>query len=339
MKLFHIKNKFFNAILSLAIGGLLTLAGCGDPEDFFSPLVDVKLAPHVPKIVMLANWETGSDSLAVFVGRSRGSQDSSDYNTKNVFGGNFNGAFDSVPNAKVELFRNDILLGEIPRISTGEFFAKGRFKLDTVAGVTYKIRVSAPNLTTVEAVQVTQARPILKNFKFVLAGALRPSEGGIFDPTVSLEKVDEYSFEIQDPASEQNIYSISNPFDRSSSYNNAVLEYRDSVTQQIQTRSLSLQTLDPLSQYRQLADASFNGTNYRWRLYDDARPKPKTGNRIFLQFTTTSRDAYLFQKSRSLISENEGNPFAPVILLHSNVTNGYGLFSIKASKNYTISVP
>ncbi|MFM2268365.1 MAG: hypothetical protein RL757_1806 [Bacteroidota bacterium] len=339
MKIFKIKNNFFKANLLLAIGSLLTLTSC-DPESFFSPIVDVKLEPHVPKIALLADWETGSDSLSVFVGRSRGSQDSSDYNTKNIFTGTFFGGFDSVPNAKVELLRNDVLLGEIPRVSTGRFFVKGRFKLDSVSGATYKIRVSAPNLPTVEAVQVIQARPILQRFKYVKDGAIRPSDNSIFDPSVSVEKVDEYSFEIGDPASEQNFYSIISRYGTSGSIYPS-LEYRDSITQRIQTRDLFLETLDPLSQYDRLADATFNGTNYVWRLYDRSttEAKPKRGNRIFLNLATSPKDIFLFEKSRALINENEENPFAPTILLHTNVTNGYGIFSIRATRKYTILVP
>ena len=42
-----------------------------------------------------------------------------------------------------------------------------------------------------------------------------------------------------------------------------------------------------------------------------------------------SENYYKFIKTRQLYNENDGNPFAEPVQIHSNVKNGVGIFALK----------
>ena len=175
----YIKQKLFFTLLTFA--ALLT--SCRNAEDFFSAVVDVNLPPHVPRLVIRADWESNADSVAVFVSKSRGALDKTPFN--------FNNTFDTVPNTKVEVFKNGQPIGTIPYTYGGYHIVKGLFSLDTL-GSTYTIRVSAPNFETIEASQTTMRPPQATNFSYRLEAAVQP------DPFGGGERIDEVAFDIQD---------------------------------------------------------------------------------------------------------------------------------------------
>jgi Domain of unknown function (DUF4249) len=320
------KNKINIIIKTTFI--LFTLALFGSCESFFDSVVEIETPDHKPVLVVAAYWEVGSDSLAVFVSKSRGGKDNSAFTVKdpNPFGGPNQGNYDTVGNAKVELFRNDQLLGEIPYFKIGYHLSKGKYKLDTVSGVRYKIRVSAPNLPTIEAEQVTQSKFKISQTTYKKDGAIYQDPDEIFGQQP--EKGDEFSFEINDNSNDENYYSIAlNP------YQNESIEWFFKVPKNGQTyNNLFVRNIDPLMETGFLNDKTFNGNIYRWRFFTksyNSNGLPTSGDKLVYNVWSYSKDWFLFTKTLRLLRDTENNIFfSEPVILHSNIKGGYGIFSI-----------
>jgi Domain of unknown function (DUF4249) len=320
-------NVIFSVKLIIAT---FAIAFCGC-ESFFDSVVEIDIPAHKPVLVVAAYWEAGSDSLAVFVSKSRGSKDNSNFNVKDQgqFGGFNQGNYDTVTNAKVELFRNDQLLGEIPNFKIGYHLSKGKYKLDTVSGVRYKIRVSAPNLPTVEAVQVTQS-------KFNISQTTYKKDGAIYqDPDDPFgrqpQKGDEFSFEINDNAVDENYYTIAP--DR---FGDGQVEwyFKNPNPNGFIFINFSTRNIDPLMNINFLDDKTFSGKNYRWRFYTkiydyNGIGEPMSGDTFIYNVWSYSKDWFLFVKTYRLLRESQDNIFfSEPVILYSNIKGGYGIFSI-----------
>lgn len=323
------KNKINNIIKSTFI--LFTLALFSSCESFFESVVEIDTPDHKPVLVVAAYWEIGSDSLAVFVSKSRGGKDNSNYNVKDPFGGFNQGNYDTVGNAKVELFRNDQLLGEIPYFKIGYHLSKGKYKLDTVSGVRYKIRVSAPNLPTIEAEQMTQSKLIISQTNYKKDGAIYQDPDNIFGQQP--EKGDEFSFEIKDNSADENYYSLARE-----RYQNDQIEwyFKDTIRGQYYY-SFTPQNIDPLMESNFLDDKTFSGANYRWRFFTknyNSNGGPKSGDKLVYNVWSYSKDWFLFSKTLRLLRDSENNIFfSEPVILHSNIKGGYGIFSIYSKQN------
>jgi hypothetical protein len=332
----QMKNKIIFSLKLIIATFAITFCGC---ESFFDSVVEIETPDHKPVLVVAAYWEIGSDSLAVFVSKSRGGKDNSNYNVKdsNPFSGFNQGNYDTVGNAKVELFRNDQLLGEIPYFKIGYHLSKGRFKLDTVSGVRYKIRVSAPNLPTIEAEQVTQN-------KFKIMQTNYKKDGAIYqDPDELIgdkpRKGDEFSFEINDNGADENYYSIAR--DR---YQNSEINwyFKDPMPSGQTYNNLFSRNIDPLMEAGFLNDKTFNGGNYRWRFfienYNGNSSYPQSGDKLIYNVWSYSKDWFLFAKTLKILRESEGNIFfSEPVILYTNIKGGYGIFSIY-SKQKVVAV-
>lgn len=350
-----------NIIQFLSLFLLIPFFACD--EDKFSPIVEIDIPAHTPRLAIRADWTAGSDSLAVFVTKSRGVLDKTTPNfnqTIKYWNGNGRDSikvvqeyYDTVANTKVELLRNGQLLGTIPYSKRGYHVAKGLFKLDTISGITYTLKVSAPNFETVEASQKTQG-----NFA-LLRGTHRP-DGAIYtdlsDPFSSPQRGDELSFEIQDNGIDENFYTISSP-ERYGFYNfggSSVSISKDTLKKQYFANGY-LNNIDPNMANGFLPDRTFNGKSYLWRfwlqpdLYFNEKDsnsgaylnsKIKSGDKIMATISSVNKDYVLFLKTLDLAYSAQDNPFfTEPVILHTNVKNGYGIFTISRVKTFTIVVP
>jgi hypothetical protein len=241
-----------NIIHILGLCLLTTFFAC--TEDSFQPIVEVQLPAHTPRLIIRADWIAGSDSLAVFVSKSRGVLDKSPFN--------YSGSFDTVANTKVELLRNGQVLGTIPYSKSGYHYGKNLFKLDTTAGTVYTIRVSAPNLETVEASQTIQDPFVILRGGYRKDGAIYTDR---FDPFSTPEKGDELNIELQDNGTEQNYYKLES-INPNRFGNNYALIFRDTLNK-VYSSGLYLQDIDPNIEDGFLPDRAFNGKNYAWRFW------------------------------------------------------------------------
>lgn len=347
-----------NIVFFFLFISLLAFASCD--EDRFSPIYEVDIPPHTPRLVIRADWSSGSDSLAVFVSKSRGVLDKTPANFSDTFRYStgtkdttvIQRYYDTVAGAKVELLRDGQLLGTIPYFGKGYHVSKGLFKLDSFSGVTYTIRVSAPKLETVEASQKTQKRFSVLRGSHKTDGAISRD---LSDPFSTPERGDELGFELQDNGGDENYYTlqaIDILGNVASGINQVVLINRDSLRQTFDSFG-NLRNIDPNMEDNILSDRTFNGKNYVWRfwlqpnLYFYSRTtfngfngKPKSGDRVTAQIRSLSKDYYLFIKTLDLVNTSKDNLFfSEPVVLHSNVKNGYGIFTIGSVQKVSFVIP
>ena len=322
------KNKNYITIKFLFIAFTLAFIGCG--ENFFDSVVEIETPAVKPQLVVSAYWEAGSDSLVVFVSKSRGVKDNSAFNVKDPFNPNNYNGYDSVANAKVELFKNDQLLGDIPNFKRAYFYAKGKFKLDTISGVRYKIRVSAPNFETVEAEQTTQRKPVITQTIFKKGGAIFQDPD---DPFSEPRKGDDFSIELTDNSADENYYNLR--------FTQVFWTKKDGNPNNF--NFLNVRNIDPIVEAQFLNDKSFGGTTYRWRFFSydyfsgSGNEGPKSGDKFTYTFQTFNRDWFLFNKTRDLLRSTQDSPFfSEPVILYTNIKGGYGIFSIYAEQKVEV---
>ena len=352
-------------IYILGLFALLGLSSCD--ENTFQPFVEVNLPPHTPRLVVRADWVTGSDSLAVFISTSRGVLDKTKANYNQVstyFNGkdsvkNITEYYDTVPNTKVELLRNGQLIGSIPFYGKGYHIAKGLHKIDTVGGTTYTIRVSAPNFETVEASQKTQNRFVILRGDYRKDGAVYSDPS---DPFGAPEKGDELSVELQDNGSDENYYAPESDNSNNFGFFNRtnVIILRDTLNQVFRAEGY-VKNIDPTAESSILSDRAFNGKNYIWRFLLSSNStnngKPtyyfysnnggrgfigslKKNDRLNLRIVSYPKDYVLYNKSINLLYDSQDNPFfSEPVIVYTNVKNGYGIFTISNVRTIAFKVP
>jgi Domain of unknown function (DUF4249) len=342
------------------IGILLLILFFACDEDKFSPIVEIDIPSHTPRLVVRADWQAGSDSLAVFVSKSKGVLDKTKANfseTYKYWVGNGKDSikvvqeyYDTVPNTKVEILRNGQLLGTIPYSKKGYHIAKKLYKLDTISGTTYTIRVSAPNFETVEASQKVQG-----SFKIQRGGYRKDAAlyRDLSDPLSTPQRGDELTIEIQDSGNDENYYALNSAGNFGFYRESFVLVSRDSLKQKFEAVGY-LNNIDPNMEDDVLPDRSFNGKNYVWRFWlrpdlqfytttginNGSLSKLRSGDRISVNISSNTKDYVLFLKTLDLAYSAQNNPFfTEPVILHTNVKSGYGIFTISSSKSATIVVP
>jgi Domain of unknown function (DUF4249) len=349
-----------NIIQFLGLSLLIPFFACN--EDSFSPIVEIDIPEHKSRLVVRADWVAGSDSLAVFISKSKGVLDKNKANFSETFS-YWNGKdstkvvqeyYDTIPNTKVELLKNGQLLGTIPYSKKGYHVAKGLFKLDTISGTSYTIRVSAPNFETAEASQKVQG-----SFKILRGGYRRDAavSRDESDPFSTPRKGDELTFELEDNGSDENYYTLSSPLNYSY-YNTRGLSVtitKDTLKKQYNSVGY-LNNIDPNMEDGFLPDRTFNGKNYLWRFWLEPNlifyvndpntggryleGKIKKGDKISTSILSVSKDYILFLKTLDLAYSAQDNPFfTEPVILHTNVKNGYGIFTISSKKSATFVVP
>jgi hypothetical protein len=286
----------YNFIFLLIFG----LSAC-DPEEFFSPVVELDIPPHTSKLVVAAHFAPNSDSLRVYVSKSYGFLDPKSQSWSDS---------DTVSGVQVQLFRNDVLWSTFTR-GRNAFYTSGK-KIPSNDASIYRLQVSAPNYATVTATQkVPESVPITKA-TFTLQGGTEP------DGT----KVDLYTIEFNDPANDANFYQaeMTHKFKRGNFWD----EYDLGLVHFAATGDNGNQNM--------LTDNAFNGKSYKWLLKPNYwRAQPQTGDTMTVRLMPISKDRYLYNKSRTLQSDAQGNPFAEPVLLYTNLQNGYGFFTISGT--------
>ena len=293
----------------------LSVAACSDPENFFNPIVDIDLPPHKSKLVLFADFQAETDSLVVHLTHTRSALDTATsririYDTIRFGSNTYVNQYyvdDTLKNAKVELFRNDVLWGTFLANKYGRYILRKKLVND---GATYRLRAEAPSYDVVEATQKMPATATLDSVRFV-------KDGAIIQDGLDTYKEDEFTYFFKDPAETGNYYSVA-----------AYFYYGNNDNE------IYLQSLDKLSQSNILSDKSFNGKAYNWRLHGKLWNTPVNGNRIEYKLSSSSSDLLQFLRSKELVDNAQGNPFAEPVILYYNIKNGYGLFALTTTTTW-----
>lgn len=285
-------------------------------SDFFTPVVDINLPPHKSKLVVFANLRAETDSLVVHLTRTRSALDTAQayiiVNDTVKFGNgqmyvNRNYIYgDTLKDAKVELYRNDILWGTFKANSKGQYILRKKLIADDAV---YKIRAEATGYDVVEASQKMPSISKIDSVRFV-------KDGAIIQDFLSTYKEDEFTYFFKDPIEAGNYFAVQAEYKNSQTANNNYPQF------------IYLQSLDKLAQSGFLNDKSFNGKAYSWRHHGKLYDEPRKGDRIIYTLFTTNVDLFQFIRSKELNEEVRNNPFAEPTVLFSNIKNGYGVFSL-----------
>lgn len=283
---------------------IFSLMAC-DPEEFFTPVVELNMPPHTAKLVIGADFEPNSDSLRVYVSRSYGFLDPQSQRLWN--------SIDTVAGVQVQLFKNEVLWATFTSAKNGYYTSGQKIPLNDRS--TYRLQVSAPNYETVTAVQtVPTSVPITK--------ATFTSEGGV-EPDGY--KVDLYTIDFNDPANEENFYQ-----------SEATWKFkRSSGRWDSETYPLAhLTSTGDNGNETMLTDKAFSGKSYKWLLKPYySKIQPQVGDTIEVRLMSLTKDRYLYNKSLALHNGSQDNPFSEPVLLYTNLQKGYGYFTI--SGGYT----
>lgn len=292
-------------------------------KDFFNQVVEVKVPDVQPRIVMDSRVAAGDDGIDVFVSRSRGILDDSEYSYNatiqdSMYYIDFNGdsvlyvntyfeRYDTVPGVTLEIFKNGVSIGQIEPTQAGYYHLDQQFPVD--GNDEYQLKAAATGYEPVDASASIPVKPVIESLNFT------PGQGGggpFGDQLNSLDIV------IDDNNTAPNYYNVE-----------VFIRY-DSIEPYFQEYIMSN---DPLVSNSEnggilISDESFNGNKYNLRVgtYTDLL---EVDAKVVLR--SISKDYYLFSKSVELYRNANGNPFAEPVLLHSNVNNGYGLFEISNS--------
>jgi hypothetical protein len=318
-----------NLRYSIAAFSLIFFAACTQTQltNYFTPVVDIDIPDHVTKLVAQAEWTVGSDSLAVMISKSRGALDTTFYNNP--------GRFDTVGNVKVELLKEGKLVATLPYYRDGFHYLRGTHTLDTTAGLAYTLRISSPNYPTIETTQITPKKAKIRSLAYHKDGATRSDPLDIFNGKPRNKLVDEYVIEFDDIPNVENFYAAY-----------VVIDYVSTGQSQL----LELGSLDDIAESNMLKDKTFANKSYSWRMWTQKfkggrgggpgnnNNTVSSGDKLTIYFRSMTADQYLFRRSLDLYKQSN-NFFSEPVILHTNIKNGYGIFTTQAVTIAKITVP
>ncbi len=274
------------------------LTGC---SDFFNQIVEIEIPEHEPVLAVSGHFRAQDSTLTVYVSRSVGILDPVAFDTIAIEG------------ASVTVLRDGQPWQTLPDKGAGYY----RLNLGSPLGdnpSTYSLRVSAPGYSDATAEQTMPARVDITSTQYQPEGGVTPD--GLTTNTLTVE--------FQDPAGEDNYYLLEafvivpDTFAPTGSY-----EY-----------NLYLATEDALAEEHNggllFRDGPIDGKAYALKTYfsDDVHETP--GATVTVRLFSISRDRYLFLRTLDLYYNAQDNPFAEPVVVHDNIEDGVGIFTVGA---------
>ncbi|MEO8404851.1 MAG: DUF4249 domain-containing protein [Chitinophagaceae bacterium] len=275
---------------------------------------EIKLPAYHPKLVVHGYMALG-DYFTVAVGK-----------TLNITGTIVPDTASYVKDARVILFENGIRKDTLLYDSATQRYTSS--KIIAITANTYKIIVEAAGYTTVEA---TATAPSVVNTELVRyqQNARFSSDG---------EALNDVTFRFHDPAAEQNYYLLE--LNRQTPYGNTrpdiefcVYTY-DPVIEQSQSDFNPFQNNSCIGSNSILfTDKKINGSDKQITISGQAgyMTEMQYNNdvyRPYLKKYNISSAFYQYVKDGITLRNLQDNPFAQPVTVSSNISNGYGLFTI-----------
>jgi Domain of unknown function (DUF4249) len=338
-------KKVFQHIKTVAtVVALITVVSCSKESllNYFNPVVDVTIPPNAARLVLVGRIVGGSDSIELFITKSRGALDTTLLNSNIIsgFGERGNSAFDTVNSAVVKVFKDGVLFAAPQYFANGKYLAKLTQRIPEDRSI-YTVQVSAAGLATIEATQQMVSAPtsfdsitVLENVKVA-----KPLDlNNPFDPLGDPYNAVQFNFTFKDKSGEQNYYSA---------FGTAVLPTEATP------RGLRCESRDPASENNYLNAKNLDGKTINWtthtrRIGRGGGPGgggPRGPNQgatipvgtvVEMTLVSASYDRYLFEQSYATYLSGTKNPFAEPVILHSNVKNGFGVFTTAVERTKVI---
>lgn len=303
-----------NAKYTLLLALIAVFGWSSCDEDSFSQVVTIDVPEHDPLPVVNLQVEAGQErDLSALITNSKGILDPES-------------AYDIPTDAEVYLYRNEALFLTFEYdeqtlryegIMTNEFFPDQ-------AGDTYLLEAKIPTFDLVQVSQVMPVKPEIKEATYEREGTIDP-EG---------YRVDELIVDIvdQEPGI-TNYYAL----DLFQVYYD--IDPFSGDTLSVFRNRVSIDTNDPLLSYGSrysliFNDEGFSGGEYQARCYTYYSLEENADLEVHLYQLT--QDAFLYSRSLEQYYNAIDNPFAEPVTVHSNVPDGFGVFTLSNRVVYSI---
>lgn len=282
----------------------LFFASC---EKTFNTILDIDI-PHTPLIVFeclvgKASNVTSYESVSV-------SSSVSVTGAKQPF---------ELPNAKPYIFENGVLKDSFQYSS----FYQTNFE-SYKSGAIYTVKIAYPNYTSVETSDIMPQTTAIKNVAFT-----KEAKQMYIDGNTQPTRMDEIKITFNNNVSEKDFYMFR------LGTNSASGQYFCVYSSDIDIENENT-TDDPFSTNDNcinntffMQDLNFNGKEKTLVLYAPSEFTDQITRFWDITISHLTENYYKFVKTRQLYNENDGNPFAEPVQIHSNVINGVGIFALK----------
>jgi len=258
-------------------------------------VVEVDLPEHQPQLILSCFHDAGKfGPIDALFTASRPIQESQ--------------SIGIIKDVAVQLYESEVLLGEF-----SNEFSLVTYSLSSQlvqAGHTYKITAQSDGFESISATQTLPYPPTADLIEFIHQSSIQ----------FNGKQQDIYKIEIQDEPDIDNYYEFK-------------IYTLDTDNLPSPWRDRNLRTYNPLLGVGQktlyLKDDTFEGEAYRIELFANTRDTTRFD--IKVEVKSTTRDRYLFAKSLIAYQNTNGNPFVEPVIIHTNVENGQGLFSLENS--------
>ncbi len=284
---------------------ILSLASCD--EDQFTSVKTINFPEHESKLAVTSQISAtppGGNIVfpSVFVSHSLGIVDNDQY--------------DIIDDATVELYKDGEPFYEFYyEPLTAEYMCD--LNLDFTEG-TYTLKVDSPDYEAVEATQTMPKKAEILSTTYQFEAIPFDFDNDLFDLM---------TVKIQDPAGEENFYSF-----------DVYFEITDTTNGSVRKEGIYTDTDDPLFEfgyniYHILPDVTFDGNTYDIRIVQNSEwvgiGQNEKLSAAIVRITTLTKDLYIYETSRYINSDAQGNPFAEPVLVHSNIDDGFGVFTLQ----------
>ncbi len=257
-------------------------------------VVEIDVPDHTPELV-LSSYYT-NDSLSISADIRNSLPILSSIQTRIIDG------------ATVELFEDDVLIATLLQNASGESYT-AELNQALSRNKRYQIKASAPGFETIYAEQE------LPQEVAITAATYTPSGGRDLDGFVT----DEIEITFTDPSEEENYYQVM-----------VYHRYKMGAGQMYGAWTWSL---DPIFEEGWTAplfrDDVFDGQTRTIKILADEADYLNYD--VIIVLSHISRSKYLLSKSLLAQSFAQDNPFAEPVIVHTNVENGQGVFSMESS--------
>ncbi len=292
-----------NTLYKLIVLVIVSIVWSSCEEDNFTTVVNIDIPEHENRLAISGNLSSFFDNFLVYVSESQSILEDADSEPKS--------------NAIVKLYEDGVEISELSYQSRNGSY-RTPMPANLKPGSSYKLEATHPVLGVASAVQQMPSMPSIKKASY--------TENGTISPDGS--KQDEVEIVIDDNPDEENFYAVEV---RSVVENNGETSY---------TGYYYLESFDPIVEngFQEdiiFSDASFNGNEYSM-LFSTNIYLNSTEEKVMIIVKNITRDKYLFERSRAIYDEAQYNPFTEPVTVHSNIDNGYGMFTAETLLEYII---
>lgn len=230
-----------------------------------------------------------------------------------------------VNDGSLELYEDELLISVLT-ISDGDGIYRSSIK--PKAGSNYRVKASAPKLSTVQA--KTSVPTPLTIQKFYI------------NETNTSEWQSSYKFSVKitDPTNEKNYYMLSaHQTMIDTAMNGTDTMFFETYSESVWFSSSSNPALSDVFLGKAFfTDEFFDGKTYTLDANVDYLYLYAYKVRIVITIYLLSKEEYLYRYSLNKYRESNGNPFAEPVQVYNNIEGGYGIFGAENLKTDTIFI-